>query len=101
MVIYDSADIFVDEATDLRGRIDRLRLVIDALESSALKAASGGDITEYQLDDGQSKIKTTKGDSASIARSILAFEKILQMNVNKLNGRAIRLVDSRSTKRYY
>lgn len=96
MIEYDSASIYVDSATDLRTKITRIKSVIAALETTALTAAEKGAVSEYSLDDGQVKIKTTYRNPKEVSDSINAFEAILQRYVNQLNGRHIRLVDSKN-----
>jgi len=99
MVIYDSAYIYIDSATTLAEKIDKLDTIITALEDTALKAAANDDIEEYWVDDGQAKIKTTYRSAMAVINSIQAFERMRQMYINKLNGRVSRLVDSHSLRR--
>lgn len=96
MAIFDSAAIYIDSAKTLREKIVRIDAIITALETSALKAAETGNISEYSLDDGQTKIKTAYRSPVDVQNSIDAFEKIKQRYVNQLNGRVMRLVDSKS-----
>src|SRR3990167_65447 len=98
MVQYDSAQIYIDSATTLREKIVKIDLIIIALETTALKAASTDEISEYWLDDGQTKIKTVYKGADSVLKSIMAFESIKQMYINRLNGRVMRLVDSKNLK---
>lgn len=100
MVYYDSADIYIESATTIRAKITRINTVITALESSALKAAAQGNISEYSLDDGQTKIRTVYRNPEEVAASINAFEVIKQRYINKLTPRMVRLVDSKNFKRY-
>jgi 2C-methyl-D-erythritol 2,4-cyclodiphosphate synthase len=95
-VYYDSASIYIDCASDLRGKITRIDAIITALEDAALVAAAKGDITEYSLDDGQTKIRTVYRDASSIATAIANFEQIKQRYINRLNGRHVRLVDGKN-----
>lgn len=95
-VIYDKASIFIQEATCLKDKIARIDLVITALEDNALKAAENDNIQEYELNDGQVKIRTEYRGADAVAKSILAYEVIRQRYVNLLNGRVIRAVDSKN-----
>jgi hypothetical protein len=99
MALYDSAAIYVDSATTLKDKITRIDAVIDALLTVALKAAANENITEYSLNDGQTQIKTAYRGTDSVMKSIQAFEAIKQMYVNRLNGRHIRLMDSKNFTR--
>ena len=100
MVIYNSAAIYIDSATTLQEKITKIDAIITALEDTALKAASTGDITEYTLDDGQTKINTIYRGAADVERAITSFERIRQRYINQLNGRIVRLVDGKNFNRY-
>lgn len=102
MIIYDSAVVYIQTATTLKDKIAKLDAIITALETSALTAASKSAIQEYQLDDGQTKIRTMYRNAKEVADSITAFETIRQRYINQLNGRMTRLVDSKNfTNRRY
>lgn len=95
-VYYDSADIYINGAINLCDKIARIDAIITALEAAALKGAATGNFSEYSLDDGQTKIRTAYRSVEDIARSITAFETIRQRYINQLNGRHVRLVDSKN-----
>ncbi len=95
-VIYDKASIFIQEATCLKDKIARIDLIIISLEDNALKAADNDNIQEYELNDGQVKIRTEYRGTDAVLKSIMDFEKLRQMYVNRLNGRIIRAVDSKN-----
>ena len=96
MVYYDSADIYISSATTLREKITRIDAVIEALETTALRAAATGNLSEYALNDGQTTIKTVYRDVNAVAASITAFETIKERYINRLNGRHVRLVDGKN-----
>lgn len=100
MTIFDSAQEFIDSATSLQDKIKKIDQVIDALMTTALKAASNDNVTEYSVDDGQTKIMTNYRGAAAVMNSIKMFEQLRQMYVNKLNGRVMRLVDGKNFTRY-
>jgi hypothetical protein len=93
MVIYTSAVDYISVAKDARDRIVRIDAIIFALETSALKAAATGEISEYALDDGQTKISQVYRNPAEIERSIMSFERIRQMLMSRSMGRMTRLSD--------
>ena len=99
MIVYDSADIYIDSATTIKDKITNIDAVISALLSTAAKAATSENILEYNLDDGQTKIKASYRGAEGIYNSINAFERLKNYYVNKLNGRAVRLVDSKNFTR--
>jgi len=95
-IYFDSADIYINQGIDVRAKIARINVIITALEDSALKAAANGSVSEYSLDDGQTKIRTVYRNAAEVANAITAFETIRQRWINQLNGRQVRLVDSKN-----
>jgi hypothetical protein len=101
MVTYDSAEIYIESCTTVQAKIVALDAIIDALMLTAAKAAANDHITEYQLDDGQTKIRTMYNGAAAVFKSIHAYETLKQMYINKLNGRTIRLVDSKNLRGGY
>ena len=101
MIVYSSAGIYVaDAGTDLQTRIIRLNQIIDALQIAALDAASNSGISEYSLDDGQTKIQQSYRNIEEITRSINAFEALKQKYINQINGHVVRLVDGKNFTRY-
>ena len=93
MAIFESASIYIQSASSLQDKIVCLDNIIAALELEALDAAGNMGITEYQLDDGQTKIRTNYRSTTQIAAAIDDFERIKQRYVNRLNGHSFRLVD--------
>lgn len=96
MVIYTTPYDYLAAATEAKEKIARYKAILVALEDAALKAASNIDITEYTLDDGQSKISTVYRDPVQIERAINLFTKQLVRWENKLFGRSVKLVDSKN-----
>jgi len=101
MVVYTSAKEYIDGVTDLHARLARIDAVILALEGSALKAAATGEINEYTLDDGQTKISQVYRNPSEIERSITAYEKIRERIINKLTGRMVQLSDQSNFRRRF
>lgn len=103
MVVYDSAANYVNSCTTLEARIAAIDNIISSLLTTALTAVGKGDIAEYSLDDGQTKIKTMYRSADEITKSIEGFEKIKQAYINQLDvarhGRRTRLVDSKNFPR--
>jgi hypothetical protein len=98
MVIYDSAQIYIDSAATLKEKVVRIDAIITALETSALKAAENEDVLSYSLDDGQTKISSNYRSTESVLKSIEAFLRLRNMYINQLNGRVVRLVDGQSLR---
>ena len=96
IVYYDSFVSYVKSAADLKAKIARIDTIITALEDSALESAANQNFEEYQLDDGQSRIRTNYRSTEDIFKSINGFEKLRQQYINRLLGRQTRLVDLHS-----
>ena len=101
MVTYSKAGIFIDQCGDnpVEAAL-RCDLVIKALFSAMLNVAEDSGITEYMLDDGQTKITQAYRNPLEISRSIEAFQKIKQYYLNQINGNVVVLVDGKNFTRY-
>jgi hypothetical protein len=96
MPVYYSASDYVAEAESYQEKITRIDNVISVMESTLLKAAETGHISEYSLDDTQTKIKTVYRSPDEVLKSIRALESLKTLYKNRINGRTIRLVDSKN-----
>jgi uncharacterized protein Yka (UPF0111/DUF47 family) len=97
-VVYDSGYIYVQSVTDICDKVTRIDAIITALEDTALKSAFNDDITEYMLDDGQTKIQAEYRGTAEVIKSIHKMIQLRNMYQNQLNGRHAKLVDSKSLR---
>lgn len=97
-VVYDSALIYVQSATELCDKLTRINAIITALEDTALKSAFNDDIKSYILDDGQTKINADYRGTSEVIKSIHSMEQVRTMYENRLNGRHVKLVDSKSLR---
>lgn len=102
MVVYTSAYEYIHKTSDLLTQINNIKAVITALTQTMLDGAPTGNILEYSLDTGQSKIKTIYKSSTAIVDQIAALEKLCDIYIvkyNKINdGSIVRLVDSKNLK---
>ena len=90
---------YIESATSLKERLTRVCNIIEALEIRVVDVAVGNaDIDEYQLDDGQVKIRTKYRSVEDMEKAITAFEKLKERILNKLNGRCTVLRDQRGLK---
>lgn len=96
-VWYDKSAIVQPESkTTEAARIGKINSIIDALLDAQLAFEADPNKKEYGLDDGQTKIRMQYRDLDALAAAILAYERIKQMYLNRLNGRMTRLVDLRA-----
>lgn len=96
MVEYNRASVYLATKTSDKAKITAIDAIINTLLASAADAASNEGIEEYWLDDGQTKIKTVYRDSESIYKGIVAFQRLRQIYVNRVNGRTSRNVPSKA-----
>ncbi len=100
MIIFQSAYCYINSASDIKSKIDKVDQIISALLDTALKAVTDKPIADYMLNDGQTIIKTVYQSPEAIMRSIKELEKIREMYVEQYNrrnnGRTVRLLDAKS-----
>lgn len=95
---YSDCIAYLATAQSNKDKIAKIDALIVALEDAAVKAAVNEDVTEYSLDDGQTKIKKVFRGGVNIARAINDFERIRQRYINRLNGYGVQLIDRESNK---
>ena len=93
MITYDSAKSYVLSATTVQGKITHIDTVITALEGVMVDAAESGNISEYMLNDGQTKIEAKYTGVQDVVNSMMALNKLRTFYVNQLAGRVVTLVD--------
>jgi peptidyl-tRNA hydrolase len=96
MAEYESGYAYIETATSIKQKVACIDSIIDGLLNSALKAVENEDISEYWLDDGQTKIKTVYRSAAEVMKSINSFEKIRNIYLNRINGFSVQLIDKNS-----
>lgn len=99
MAEYISTGQYISEAKTDADRLIRVNKVIDALLETAANSAGNAHITNYSMDDGQTKIQTEYRGTDAIMKSIKDFETLREYYKNKVNGRVMRLVDSKNLSR--
>jgi len=93
-IYFDTEGLYIQSCTTKLAKIAAIEAIQDALLTSALTAASKGAISEYQLNDGQTIIKTVYRNASEIEMAYDAFERIKQRLINSINGRIVRLMPS-------
>lgn len=97
-VYYTSTQQYILSANSVDAKIIAIDKVIEALFLLMLnpEVIEKEYITEYSLDDGQTKIRAVYRGVASINKSIEALNKMRTYYTNQKLGRRIRLVDGRN-----
>lgn len=101
MIQYTKCGLYIDSQTTLAGKIAALDNIINTLMSTAASAAGNQDLMEYSFNDGQTIVKMIYRDSASVFRAIEDYTKLREIYINQINGRMVRLVDSKNFVRRY
>lgn len=89
---------YLDSINSLRERINAIDVLIDKailLLAENIEGA-GGNISSYELDDGQIHIKTAYRSIDDIENGIKSLERIKQLYTNRLFGRSSVLRDKRT-----
>lgn len=95
-MVFNSAAEYIECATSIKDKIARIDAIINALLTTALKAVETGNIQQYSLDNGQTKINTAYRNPKEVLESIEGFERIKTLYSNKLTPKIVRLVDSKN-----
>lgn len=96
MVVFDRCGLYVESQTTLAAKIVAIDAIIDALIIQGADSIATENITEYQLNDGQTIIKQVYRGTTAIAKANDFWEAIKQRYVNRLNGRVVRSIDSKN-----
>lgn len=84
---YTSLDHFFEEKSKLIGKIATYDLLIEGLEKSILESTLSGHLVQYELDDGQMKVRTNYRNIESLTSAMNGLIKLRQYYINKHNGR--------------
>tara|TARA_R110002049_G_scaffold86452_1_gene219870 strand:- start:166 stop:459 length:294 start_codon:yes stop_codon:yes gene_type:complete len=68
-------------------RIKAYEALIAAMELKLLDSVETSDLQEYNLDDGQMKVKTAYRSVYDVEKGIFALERAKQRLINRYNGR--------------
>ena len=98
MAEYESGYAYIETATSLKEKVAKIDNIIDCLLNTALKAVENDDVTEYWLDDGQTKIKTVFRSSLDVTKAIAGYERVRNIYLNRINGRSVQLLDKNSNR---
>jgi hypothetical protein len=94
MPIFESAGLYIQSKQSARDKIAAIDQIISALLVMAADSASKGNIEEYNLNDGQTIIRTRYRSMEAVMASIQSFETLKTYYVNQINGNMMRLTDS-------
>ncbi len=84
---FISISQYLETKTSIKDRIIAIDGLIDSMILRAADAVDTANYSEYQMDDGQMKVRTMYRSPEDIMKGVSSLEKIKQMYVNRVNGR--------------
>lgn len=78
---------YIDCKPDLLCKIKAINDLIAAFELKLLDVVGSAVYDEYQMDDGQMKVRTKYRSPEDVLKGLDALEKLKQRYVNRCNGR--------------
>jgi len=99
MIVFESAGLYIASKQSAREKIQAIDEIINQLLITAADAATKDNIEEYQINDGQTTIRTRYKNGKAIMASIQEFETLKTYYQNQINGSMTRLVDVKNFNR--
>ena len=88
---------YITNSSGILDRYNRILAIIIALENQQIASVTNSDIDEYQINDGQTTIRTKYRSADMIARAIDTYDKIANRLHAQMTGqRVMRLADAES-----
>jgi hypothetical protein len=78
---------YLETCTSLQNRIDATENLIDQMLLRMVDAVDTSDLSEYDVDDGQMKVRTRYRNIEDLERGIKGLQRIAETYRNRLNGR--------------
>ncbi len=101
-VYFDTTGRYIESCTSVQQKIIAIENVILKLigQLGAPSDSNSDNISEYQLNDGQTIIREVYRGTKGITEAINALQIQKQFYINQLNGRVHRAVDSKAFRRH-
>jgi hypothetical protein len=91
MATYTESE-FINLYDDPTAKLAQVRLILDALDTLQIELISKGMVKEYELNDGQVRIKKVYNSISDINKSRLAYEQLGNRLIEKTEGRLTRFI---------
>lgn len=78
---------YMESKTTLIAKIQAYDSLITAMEATILAATTSGHLAEYEMDDGQMKVRARYRSLSEMNRALVGLEQIRQRYINRFNGR--------------
>jgi len=89
---FTTVSAYFECKSKLIGKIATYDLLIESFEKAMLEATISGHLLQYEMDDGQMKVRVQYRNMKDMTSAMNGLIKLRQDYVNKANGRSIRLV---------
>ena len=89
---YVTISQYIQSKSTILDKIKAYDTLILAMESSILTGIESSHLIQYELDDGQMKVRAQYRNISDMTNAMVGLEKLRQMYINRYNGRGIRLV---------
>ena len=89
---YMTIEQYFECKSKLIGKIATYDLLITNMESAMLKGIVSGHLIQYEMDDGQMKVRAQYRNIDDMTSAMNGLIRIRQMYINQTNGRGRRLV---------
>ena len=89
---YMTISQYVECKSKLIGKIATYDILIESMEAAVLEATVSGHLNQWELDDGQMKVRSMYRSIGQMTDGLTGLIKIREMYINRLNGRLTRLV---------
>ena len=87
-----SIDQYFECKSKLIGKIATYDIIIEGMEKAILESTVSGHLIQYELDDGQMKVRTMYRSTKDMIASMEGLIRIRQYYKNSHNGRVTRMV---------
>ena len=82
---------YVECKSKIIGKIATYNLLIESMEVAILEATISGHIADYEMDDGQMKVRSRYRNITDMTKSLLGLEQARQRYISMYNGRTVVL----------
>ena len=89
---YCTISQYIECKTSLLEQIQAYDLILKGMRAAYLNAVTSGHLDEYQMDDGQMKIRAKYRSVSEMNKAMTGLQKLRQDCINQHNGRVTRLV---------
>lgn len=83
---YTTIPHFFEQASKLIGKVATYDALIEAFEKSIIEATVSGHLLQYEMDDGQMKVRVQYRNTKDMVTAMEGLIKLRQYYVNKHNG---------------